>query len=524
MPISLNWWGLAAAMRSSFEALRRACQAAVRAAAQAWSICRPLLILFLITRILYAWAGVSFDAAPIDYYWQIADTELLKTQLWETVTHLHSQAPLFNLFIGAGLKLFGEQSTYWFHLCYSAMTFGFLVTIDRTLSLLRISPPIRWAVALFLFTNPSLVLYENHLFYEIPTVFLVSLAVYAFARHMADPRRGLWLFFTTTALLCLLQASFHLLWFVLGAVLIGLWGKAGIWRLLRAGALPFLVVAAVYGLHYQLFGGFSLSPAHLGPNLRQHTCGKLTRAERRKLVADGTLSKVANLSMFSPVRRVSRLVPVEKTGIPILDNPKRKNGRTNYHHLVYLEESKMAMKDVKTVIKLRPELYPEAIRAGFMKWFFRPIDQSVPVPGAKNINAIKPFWLRYAKTVYRQDEPQQSLSKLYVVFVPLALVCGLIVFFVALWRSNRAIAGFIFYCAFMFSSGALPQIFVAISDLNRYRFRVECCLLFMLLLAVQGGYNLLARRWRAYRESTNIVVSSAPSPENLRLALSVSRV
>jgi hypothetical protein len=104
---------------------------------------RPLIMLFLLTRLLYSYAGVTWAESPLTGFWQVADTELLKTRLWETVTHLHSQAPLFNLFIGLGLKFFGENSSLYFHISFSVMAYVFLATIAVTLRALNIARPIR---------------------------------------------------------------------------------------------------------------------------------------------------------------------------------------------------------------------------------------------------------------------------------------------------------------------------------------------------------------------------------------------
>jgi len=41
-------------------------------------------------------------------FWHFVDPELLKSSLWESVYHLHSQPPLPNLFMGISLKIFGS--------------------------------------------------------------------------------------------------------------------------------------------------------------------------------------------------------------------------------------------------------------------------------------------------------------------------------------------------------------------------------------------------------------------------------
>ncbi|MFT5432002.1 MAG: hypothetical protein ACI9OJ_002700, partial [Myxococcota bacterium] len=313
------------------------------------------------------------------------------------------------------------------------------------------------------------------------------------------PRRGLSLFFISTALLCLLQASFHFVWFLVSLGIIWGFGRAGYRRVFSHAFVPLVLLVAVYASHYRHFGSLSLSAAHLWPNLRQQTCRKLEPAARRQLVKEGKVSKLCELPMFASVERVSKLVPVEKTGIPILDNPKRQNGRINFHHLVYLRESDAVKPDVRYLLRTQPDLYLDAIWTGFKDWFFRPFDQTWPQTNGRAISKIQEFWDGYAKYVYLQSEPYETASWTYIVFIPTTLGGGLLMLMWAGWRRERVLSGFLFYAGSMFIIGAVPHIFVAFVDLNRYRFRVECCLLYVGALMANGIYCWLAGRLHRVR-------------------------
>src|SRR4051812_43825834 len=55
-----------------------------------------MLVAFVGARVFYfTWCGLRFDASPLDFYYQFVDPALLRTRLWESVTHLHSQPPGF---------------------------------------------------------------------------------------------------------------------------------------------------------------------------------------------------------------------------------------------------------------------------------------------------------------------------------------------------------------------------------------------------------------------------------------------
>jgi hypothetical protein len=71
----------------------------------------PLLLTaaFVISRIAYYRAGVRFDLSPLFGYWQYVDLDLLRHDLVRSVYYLHSQPPLFNLYLGLVVKVFGGR-------------------------------------------------------------------------------------------------------------------------------------------------------------------------------------------------------------------------------------------------------------------------------------------------------------------------------------------------------------------------------------------------------------------------------
>ena len=61
---------------------------------------------FLASRIAAYAAGIRLAPDPLTWYWQYIEPALLKERLLESLFYLHSQPPLFNLFIGLALKAF----------------------------------------------------------------------------------------------------------------------------------------------------------------------------------------------------------------------------------------------------------------------------------------------------------------------------------------------------------------------------------------------------------------------------------
>lgn len=60
---------------------------------------------FLLSRLGSYLAGVRFDMTPLEEFWQYLDVNLLRSRLLESLWYLHSQPPLYNLYLGLVLKL-----------------------------------------------------------------------------------------------------------------------------------------------------------------------------------------------------------------------------------------------------------------------------------------------------------------------------------------------------------------------------------------------------------------------------------
>src|SRR5262245_9297275 len=67
--------------------------------------------IFCASRAAAFFAGVRFDASDLGGFWHFAPVHLLETRLGETIYYLHFQPPLFNLYLGAVLEMFGSWAT-----------------------------------------------------------------------------------------------------------------------------------------------------------------------------------------------------------------------------------------------------------------------------------------------------------------------------------------------------------------------------------------------------------------------------
>ena len=72
----------------------------------------------ILSRLVYRGLGVRFSAAPLDYYIQFLDPELLRHDLLRSLFYMRDQPPGFNGFLGLVLKLFPVD----FAAAYGAIT------------------------------------------------------------------------------------------------------------------------------------------------------------------------------------------------------------------------------------------------------------------------------------------------------------------------------------------------------------------------------------------------------------------
>ena len=79
----------------------------------------------------YSYGQVRFDDTPLYYYLQFVDPLLLQNDLIRSVTHLHSQPPLFNLLVGVVLKVFPEHYTFAFNAIYVGLGATLIVCMFR---------------------------------------------------------------------------------------------------------------------------------------------------------------------------------------------------------------------------------------------------------------------------------------------------------------------------------------------------------------------------------------------------------
>ena len=319
---------------------------------------------FGLVHLGYYLAGVRFDVVPLVRFFQFLDPELLRHRLAESLFYLHSQPPLFNLFLGIVLKLFPGHEAIAFHTTYLALGLVLYLALFTLMRRLGISRIVALALSTWFIVSPSFVLYEHWLFYTLPLAVVLTLSVLLF--HQVLEARTAWAalgFFTSLFLLSGIHSMFHLAYCLvaMGAVLVLCRGQRRM--ILLTAAFPLLLIASLPTKNLVLFGEFATS-SWAGMNLSGPTLRAVPIEERERLVAAGKLSRLALIPRFARLtsypQEYVRVRGFE--GIPALRQVRKSTGFGNYNHLAYVAISRQYLKDDLHVLLH----YPKYALAGWL--------------------------------------------------------------------------------------------------------------------------------------------------------------
>jgi len=444
---------------------------------------------------------VRFNEGPLGAYWQYLDPFLLRRRLLESLVHLHSQPPLFNLYLGLALKTGYERTVF-------SVTFvvaGFVLYAGSFLLMRRLSipAPLAFVLSTWMATSPAFVAYENWLFYPLPVAMLLVMAALAFDRAVRGRRRrdGV-LFMATLAVVALTRSLYHLVFLAAAAALLGVAWRS--WRRAAAVAsVPLACVVLLYAKNAVLFGAFAPS-TWTGMNLARLTTEALDPDEAARLVRAGTLSPASRVPSFSRPSAYpqSYFEAVPPTRGRALSWDTKTTGAVNFNHVAYIAIARDLLRDGRWVIVHRPLTYLRAVGEAWAV-YLRPASD-LRFLGIANIAALRPAMDVYDVAFFGRwpwpqagDDP--AAPRRYwglIAGLPLAFLAGLAAALGrgpgrALDREARLLcallAGTIAYVAVV---GNLLEL----GENNRFRFETDP--FSVCLLGVGLGWAAGAVRWR----------------------------
>ena len=460
----------------------------------------------MLSRALYAWAGVRFNDGPLGLYWQYLDPFLLRRRLAESLLYLHGQPPLFNAYLGAALKTSHERIVFvaTFLACGLALYAGAFALMRR----LSVSPAVAFVLATWMATSPAFVAYENWLFYSLPVAALLLLATLLLERAARTGRTSDGLAFAAALLaVCASRSLYHLAYLLAAVGWLGLaWRDAR--RALVAGAVPVLLLVGLYAKNAVLFGHFGPS-TWTGMNLARLTTEALAPDEAARLVSRGTLHPASLVPAFS--RPLAYPPPYfEKAPPPRVRAvawPEKTTGAVNFNHAAYIAISDDYLRDALWVVRHRPSLYVGSVGRAWEVYFRSPGD--LRFLGITNIGALRPamdaydvaFFGRWPRGGDTAGGPARPRYWGLALGLPLVFAYGVATAGgggAAGRRLDRRPRLVVAFMCFNIAFVALVGNFFELGENNRFRFETDPLSLCLLGLAVDSELvDRLRRRGRA---------------------------
>jgi len=327
-----------------------------------------LLIVFLciVFRLDFILKGGTFIATPLSFAYQYLDPFLLKNDFLKSLLYLHSQPPLFNIFLGIVLKISPLPALSYDILFKTAGVLMPLAFYGIFISI-GIKPLFALPITIVFMLNPTLILYENLLYYSYFEAFFVLLAIFFLLRWGKEKKfYDLCLFWISLLCLGMIRSLFHPV-FLLGTIVILTWHTRRIFKGQRVARIfslsSLLVLTPIFALCLKnalLFGFFGTSSWD-GMSLWTKVNG-FGPEELEVFHSKGMISSLAlkaELQAFQPINfyfddAALKAMPCHH---PADCNQLRSTGYPNFNHIGYIVLSKQLWKDAFRLISYNPSLF-----------------------------------------------------------------------------------------------------------------------------------------------------------------------
>jgi hypothetical protein len=470
-----------------------------------------VILIGVVARLWYYSHGVHFSAAPLGFYMQFLDPELLRHDLARSLFYLRDQPPLFNAFLGVILKLFPNRYAVAFGAIYlvSGLLFGLI--LYQLMVRLRVAPWWAAVVTILFVDGPIAILYENWLFYTFPLAVLLCASALFLHRFLESHRfLDASIFFWLLATVVLARGIFHPLWLLLVALGLILFERGHRRQVALAALGPLLIVAALLVKQALVFHALFWGRTIQQMNLAVMTSMRLPVTLRDRLLHERKLVISSAHIDSGPDGYVYFVEPQPPTGIPALDLKYKQGTRfPNYNHSSYVAVGVLYGRDALYVLRNYPAVYVEAVRENFERYAL-PSDQADPFNTKKYENrlAIQSLLTEYNFWFAWQRSPDQ-IPPLHIVGFPVLIIFGLIAFIRGVRRARlmarpeasreRAHALTLAFALYTTLWVSAVTLLFSYSDQNRYRFKVSAFYCLFLALLGQRTFAWAARGVHRFR-------------------------
>ena len=302
-------------------------------------------------------SGRLFNSHSIGDAMPLLDRELLLHDLGRSLWYLHSQPPLFNLFVAGVLRLPGDFARNYQGLNWGMALALYLLTFALTVRL-GVSPAVATTAVIIFMLLPNAMWLENAVYYGLPLALMLMLATLAYDYAMRNASVvALVAAAVLLAGMVLTRAFFTWLWCGMLLAFFALTFARAHGQRARAAAavaIPFLLVVAFQAKQYAVFRQ-TLGSSWFGCNLFAMTSGM--RPEKARALASGKVSALVNEYRNAAPEVYLHYVDPPPTGVPALDQMQKSTGQPNFNHRVYIPIGRIYLHDSVYLITHAPHKY-----------------------------------------------------------------------------------------------------------------------------------------------------------------------
>lgn len=441
------------------------------------------LTVFVASRMIYRGKfGIRFDGSPLNYFIQYIDPWFFENDFLRSVLYVSHQAPIPNFVVGCAYLALGKYG-WWVFFEGVFATFGILfgLFLIRALRRFEVHPVFATLLVCLFLSTPVAILYENWLFYHVPVAAIFCGSLLALFRYYhSGSVRAAFLFFLSLALVALIRNVYGTVWLaaVVGVLLVApplvAPPRSTARRtILKAAAVPLLLLVMV-GMKGRLLLGHDYGGAAVWTNVVYKTWSSVPIAERERLQAAGMMKQTVNYEPFTGVSSLGSMrVPIEPTGVPLLDMARTPNGRANTHTLEYLLIAEKYYKpDGKFLLENYPWAYVDSFFFALFDWYPSSPSRDIVLEQTVNYRRVKRLDVALNKLAGKNA---QGRLLFLAVGLPAALLYG--VFRVLRTRaklpSERTTVAAILFMLVTIAYAALGTTLISSGDFSRYRFDVD---------------------------------------------------
>jgi hypothetical protein len=372
--------------------------------------------------------------------------------------------------------------------------------------------------------NPTLILYENLLYYTYIEAFLILLTIFSLLQW-STTKQSLYLVLFWTTLLCLgmIRSLFHPVFFLLTVVILSgfMFFRFTSRTLLKRFLLFSLIVFIPFGLLctkntliYGFFGTSSWDGMSLWTKVNGYSPEKLEEFYHRGIISRQAL--IAGLTTFQPISRF-----FEKDELDLISchhnadcQEWKSTGKPNFNHSGYVVLSKQLWQDATSLIAVNPSLFGfyTIVSYGLMLWH---ASDSVHALFYHNMQIVEPLEYIYRFVYFGFTGIESKLGSHPLWWTRTILVSLLFCFFytttlLAVFRKkisdNPAITVLLF-CMLIHAYTLSVSSLIEFGENNRFRFPVDSAFLILVLGNVKLWGTLLLNKVRGGKISVNGVSS-----------------